>query len=138
MDTEQPKSSFAYTSALAGVGATRGSTPVKYGCHVDAGDGVEPYSDCAFDSAYIHDCCLATLLHANGKGRDDCSEWKPITVNRDTAAYTASLAAENERLRASRDALAEALERIGSYDVPDAFEMIRIARAALSAAKEQP
>jgi anti-sigma factor RsiW len=59
-------------------------------------------------------------------------------MNADTAAYTASLAAENERLRASRDALAEALERIGSYDVPDAFEMIRIARAALSAAKEQP
>jgi hypothetical protein len=95
---------------------TTAPIPVQYGCHVDAGDGVEPYDDCAFDSAYIHDCCLATLLHANGKGRDDCSEWKPIKITKpalspDTRAYIASLVAELASMRASRDALAEDAER---------------------------
>lgn len=50
---------------------------VKFGCHVDLMDGDEP-DGCVFDYGNPGDCRLAQALHQKGKGRADCSEWRPI------------------------------------------------------------
>lgn len=54
---------------------------VRYGCHCDLGPGEKP-DGCVFDFGRIPDCRNAQLLHSQGKGKADCSEWKPIEVMR--------------------------------------------------------
>lgn len=47
-------------------------------------EGIEdPIDDCVFDDCYkglIDDCCVATMLKARGKGRDDCEYWRDIPM----------------------------------------------------------
>jgi hypothetical protein len=49
----------------------------KYGCHCDLDPGQEP-DECVLDEGRASDCVLAERLIQNGKGRDDCAEWRII------------------------------------------------------------
>ncbi len=51
----------------------------RYGCHCDLGPDEQP-DYCWIDRGQPDNCCLAVKLIADGKGRDDCSEWRRIEV----------------------------------------------------------
>ena len=48
-----------------------------HGCHCDLEDGQWP-DGCVFDENRIEDCVYARKLHREGKGRNDCKEWRQI------------------------------------------------------------
>lgn len=49
----------------------------KWGCHCDLGPNEQP-DYCWIDRGQPDNCCLAVKLIADGKGRDDCAEWRRI------------------------------------------------------------
>jgi len=49
--------------------------PARYGCHCDLEPGQEP-DGCVLDEGRPQDCVHAHAI----KRREDCSEWRPITV----------------------------------------------------------
>ena len=50
-----------------------------YGCHCDLEPGMKP-DGCVFDEGRSEDCVYARLLLKDGKGRNDCKEWRPIKL----------------------------------------------------------
>ena len=48
-----------------------------YGCHCDLDPGQKP-DKCVIDEGSPFDCTKAQRLLSEGKGRNDCDEWKPI------------------------------------------------------------
>jgi hypothetical protein len=103
MDTEQPKQPIdAYTSALAGVGATTLLPCPFCGGAAYRREVIEHYPASADGpagsySAWFHVGCDACGIEV---GEEYESSAAALWNRRgDTAAYTASLAAENERLR---------------------------------------
>ena len=52
----------------------------EYGCHCDLDPGQKP-DKCVIDEGIISDCAIAVKLLRDGKGRNDCSEWRPIEMN---------------------------------------------------------
>jgi len=55
------------------------SANIEYGCHCDLDPGDKP-DGCVIDEGNISDCRNAEKLIAQGKGRNDCEEWRPITI----------------------------------------------------------
>lgn len=49
----------------------------KFGCHCELDPSMKPDS-CVIDEGRPGDCVNATLLVGQGKGRNDCSEWRPV------------------------------------------------------------
>ena len=52
---------------------------VRYGCHCDLDEGMVP-DTCVLDEGSTHDCVYAGKLLREGKGKEQCSEWRPITL----------------------------------------------------------
>lgn len=50
--------------------------PVLYACHADG----MVQDTCVLDDGCPDDCLDAEKLHAQGKGKLDCSDWRPITI----------------------------------------------------------
>ena len=48
-----------------------------YGCHCDLDPGEKP-DKCVIDEGRPFDCTKAQILIRDGKGRNDCDEWKQI------------------------------------------------------------
>ena len=65
----------------------------QYGCFVDDYEG----DTCVFDEIplRVHDCGIASTLHANGKGRNDCPHWLQIQSD-ELAALRARVASLEE------------------------------------------
>lgn len=55
------------------------ASATKFGCHCDLEPGQEP-DGCVLDNGRVRDCVLAERLIENGKGRNDCAEWRRIEV----------------------------------------------------------
>jgi len=53
---------------------------LHYGCHCDLEPGANP-DGCVFDNGDIYDCVNARRLADEGKGKQDCAEWKPVTFS---------------------------------------------------------
>lgn len=53
------------------------NTPKEYGCHCDLEPGMKP-DGCVLDYGNANDCTHAPGLVAEGKGREDCHEWRPV------------------------------------------------------------
>jgi len=53
--------------------------PETYGCHCDLAtyEGQKP-DGCVLDIGRAVDCVYAQQLLREGKGRDDCHEWRPV------------------------------------------------------------
>ena len=51
-----------------------------YGCHCDLDPGMKP-DKCVLDEGHSWDCTKAQQLLREGKGRNDCDEWKPIELH---------------------------------------------------------
>ena len=51
-----------------------------YGCHCDLDPGMKP-DKCVLDEGRSFDCTKAQQLLREGKGRNDCDEWKPIELH---------------------------------------------------------
>ena len=68
----------------------------QYGCFVDDYEG----DTCVFDEIplRVHDCGIASTLHANGKGRNDCPHWLQIQSD-ELAALRARVARLEEALK---------------------------------------
>jgi hypothetical protein len=76
-----------------------GDDAAERGCHCDLEPGQAP-DGCVFDGcAPVSDCSVAVRLRAEGKGRDDCAHWQPVTVR----AAAAADALDAARYRFQRD-----------------------------------
>lgn len=53
----------------------------KFGCYCDLEPGQKP-DDCVLDTSSASDCVYAELLVKNGKSKEQCEYWKPITRKR--------------------------------------------------------
>lgn len=60
---------------------------VRYGCHCDLEPGANP-DGCVLDEDRAIDCVYAQRLEAEGKKREDCGEWRPVTFERPNAEVT--------------------------------------------------
>lgn len=49
-----------------------------FGCYCDLEDDMEP-DGCVIDDGRVSDCIFAVRLQKDGKGRNDCKEWRPVT-----------------------------------------------------------
>jgi len=58
--------------------STARPAPVKYGCHCDLDPDAEP-DGCVLDESRPQDCVCAKKLKDEGKGRDQCEYWMPIS-----------------------------------------------------------
>ena len=70
---------LAFEAGVASRDLTFTTETVKYGCHCDLEDDEQPDS-CVLDDGNPQDCIHAKMLLAAGKGRNDCKEWRPITI----------------------------------------------------------
>lgn len=52
-------------------------TPLEHGCHCELDPGMKP-DGCVLDEGRPEQCLHAKGLVETGKGRDDCSFWRPI------------------------------------------------------------
>lgn len=79
----EPSASGAFPSSHPTVSPDRQEARMDeqttYGCHCDLDPGDKPDS-CVFDGGHIPDCRIAVRLAAEGNGKLDCSEWKPIAL----------------------------------------------------------
>ena len=68
------RSALAEQDHIASVGKMV-AEPVKYGCHCDLAEGMEP-DGCVIDEGRPQDCLYAQRLGS----KDKCEYWKPIVV----------------------------------------------------------
>ena len=55
----------------------------QYGCHCEIEFTLDSQpDDCVFDNGDIEDCIYATELQLKGKGRNECSYWRPIRMKK--------------------------------------------------------
>jgi hypothetical protein len=52
---------------------------VRYGCHCDLDEGMT-HDSCVLDQGRPQDCVSAGKLFRDGKGKEQCSDWRPITL----------------------------------------------------------
>jgi len=69
----------AYEQTRAGIGTM--VDLIQYACHCDLEYGYEP-DTCVLDEGRHQNCIHAMKLVSEGKKRDDCKYWLPISIVR--------------------------------------------------------
>jgi len=69
----------AYEQTRAGIGTM--ADLIQYACHCDSEYGYEP-DTCVLDEGRHQNCIHAMKLVSEGKKRDDCKYWLPISIVR--------------------------------------------------------
>lgn len=59
--------------------------PTRYGCHCELEEGIEP-DGCVLDEGRPQDCVSAGKLFREGKGKEACSDWRPVNLTHNASS----------------------------------------------------